>query len=105
MNAIGKLIERLALSRLRPHITSRSNYSPTQSAYRPGHSTETALLDIANRLAITASKRCASLLCTIDLSAAFDTVNHLKLINGLKSDFGVIEVAEEWLRSYLVGRK
>jgi len=105
LNTIGKLLERLALSRLRPHIITSPNYCQTQSAYRPGHSTETALLDIINRLAVSAGSRRTSLLCTIDLSAAFDTVNHNKLGERLKTDFGLDATVGAWLRSYLIGRK
>ena len=47
---MSKLLERLLLSRLRPHITTSSNFSSFQSAYRPGFSTETALLHIFNNL-------------------------------------------------------
>ena len=45
-----------------------------------------------------------SVLIGLDLSAAFDTVNHLVLIDRLQSEFGVFGTALDWLRSYLGGR-
>jgi len=41
---VSKVLERLVLARLRPHLLSSANFSQFQSAYRKGHSTETALL-------------------------------------------------------------
>ena len=44
LNHISKILERIFLSRILPHITSSPNFNPHQSAYRPNHSTESALL-------------------------------------------------------------
>ena len=104
LNTIGKLVERLALTRLRPHIIHCPNFSPVQSAYRPGHSTETALLDVTNTLHLSSARRRVTLLCTIDLSAAFDTIDHEILLDRLKTDFGLDGTVGSWLRSYVVGR-
>ena len=43
---VSKVLERLVLARLRPHLLSSANFSQFQSAYRKGHSTETALLEV-----------------------------------------------------------
>jgi Reverse transcriptase (RNA-dependent DNA polymerase) len=104
LNSIGKLLERLALARLRPHITTSSNYSSWQSGYRAGHSTETAMLNITDALFTSIGQRQTSLLCTIDLSAAFDTVTHSILLDRLKSDFGLDGTVGSWLRSYVTDR-
>ena len=50
LNTIGKIIERICLVRMLPHISSTGNFSPLQSAYRKRHSTETALLKILDDL-------------------------------------------------------
>ena len=97
-------LERLLLSRLRPHITTSSNFSSFQSAYRPGFSTETALLHIFNNLSDICGKGNCAVMVGLDLSAAFDTINHQLLLERLKSDFGIDGLAFSWLQSYLSNR-
>ena len=46
LSTVSKILERLVLTRLRPHMLESTNFSKYQSAYRKGHSTETALLEI-----------------------------------------------------------
>ena len=46
LSTVSKVLERLVLARLRPHLTNSTNFSKWQSAYRQGHSTETTLLDV-----------------------------------------------------------
>ena len=101
---MSKLLERLLLSRLRPHITISSNFSSFQSAYRPGFSTETALLHIFNNLSDICGKGNCAVMVGLDLSAAFDTINHQLLLERLKSDFGIDGLAFSWLQSYLSNR-
>ena len=103
LSTMSKLLERL-LSRLRPHITTSSNFSSFQSAYRPGFSTETALLHIFNNLSDICGKGNCAVMVGLDLSAAFDTINHQLLLERLKSDFGIDGLAFSWLQSYLSNR-
>ena len=104
LSTMSKLLERLLLSRLRPHITTSSNFSSFQSAYRPGFSTETALLHIFNNLSDICGKGNCAVMVGLDLSAAFDTINHQLLLERLKSDFGINGLAFSWLQSYLSNR-
>ncbi len=84
-------------------LTQNNLLDSNQSGFRSGHSTETALLSVVEdlRLARTASK--SSLLILLDLSAAFDTVNHQILLSTLlrKSISGT---ALQWFDSYLSDR-
>ncbi|ESO11248.1 hypothetical protein HELRODRAFT_127032, partial [Helobdella robusta] len=50
LTSIFKIIERAALRRIQPYITSYPNYSPLQSAIQINHSTETALLHIPDNV-------------------------------------------------------
>jgi retron-type reverse transcriptase len=77
-----------------------------QSAYRPNHSTETALVRVLNDAltAVDRKQRVALVLFILDLSAAFDTANHLVLLDRLRDTIGVEGLALKWFRSYLTGR-
>ena len=105
MNTISKIIEWLCLARLLPHIAATGKFNPLQSAYRKYHSTETALLKILDDLNKIVDSRHSAVLVGLDLSAAFDTIEHDILIEWLRSVFGVSGVALGWIGSYLQGRK
>src|SRR5206468_4064121 len=105
LRTMGKLLECLAQSRLRPHINSSPAFSPFQSAYRPGHSTETGNLKIANDLFEAVSSGHPSLLISLDLSAAFGCVLHSNLLHRLTVEFGFTGPSLSWIESYLTDRK
>ena len=73
-------------------------------AYKPQHSTETALIRIMNDMLIDIDGRKVIFLALLDLSAAFDTVDHDILLNRLHRSNNVDGKALEWIRSYLSGR-
>ena len=89
LNTLGKIIERIFLTRLLPHIYSTGNFSPMQSAYRKRHSTETAMLKILDDLYRLIDRKKAAVLIGLNLSAAFDTIDHNILIERLNTTFGV----------------
>jgi len=97
LNNISKILERLYLSVLQPHILSCPAFNPLQSAYRPRHSTETALLHTLNHIYSAADRGMPTALVSLDLSAAFDTIDHSILISRLHSSFGVSGPAPAWL--------
>ena len=70
---ISKVIERVVARRFSSHL-SHSSLLP--AAYRPFHSTETAVLSVHNDVARSIDNGQVSLLVLLDLSAAFDTVDH-----------------------------
>jgi len=76
LSTVSKVLERLVLARLRPHLTNSANFSKWQSAYRQGHSTETALVDVLESVYTAADNNEVTVLIGLDLSAAFDTVCH-----------------------------
>ena len=75
-----------------------------QSAYRSGHSTETALLSIKNDLMLAIGDNKGVFLVLLDLSAAFDTVDHQILLRILSESIGLTGNALSWFRSYLNNR-
>ena len=104
LSFISKILERIIHSRTSAHLQSFPSLSPFQSAYRKLHSTETALLRIYNDLLLSINKQQVSALVLLDLSAAFDTIDHQILLTRLNSIFGLSDSALSVLSSYLIGR-
>ena len=75
-----------------------------QSAYRRCNSTETALLKIYKDILLSMNQQYVTLLVLLDLSAAFDTVDHSILLEHLTKSFGISSKALEWFLSYLSGQ-
>ena len=75
-----------------------------QSAYKAGHSTETALLRVKNDLLMAVDGRKAVVLVLLDLSAAFDTVDHVIMCRRLENLLGIRGKALDWFVSYLSAR-
>ena len=71
---------------------------------RAGHSTETALLRIVNDILTASDANQVSVLTLLDLSAAFDTIDHSILLSQFEQHFGVSSLALSWTRSYLSNR-
>ena len=101
---MGKTIEHVVTSQLTQHISENSLLQPMQSAYRSGHSTEIALLKVKADLLHATDHQEVVCLILLDLSLAFDTVDHCMLLWRLEVCFGIKETALEWIRSYLTGR-
>jgi len=57
LTTVSKVLERLVLTRLRPHLLGSANFSQFQSAYRKGHSAETALLEVLDSMYTTANDK------------------------------------------------
>jgi len=104
LNNISKILEKLFLSRLQPHVTASDNFNPLQSAYRPLHSTETALLFTLDRIYRAADQGQTTVLVALDISAAFDTIDHHILASRRYTSFGIRGTVIDWITSYLSGR-
>ena len=104
LSFLSKLVERAVAARLTTHIESQQLLPQRQSAYRPHHSTETAVVAVHDRIvqAVDSGGVCALVL--LDLSAAFDTVDHPILLRVLNRRFGVEGIALNWCQSYLSQR-
>ena len=100
---ISKLCEKVVVMQLTDHLLRNNLMEPLQFAYRPNHSVETALLRICNDILRSMDQRRITVLVLLDLSAAFDTVDHQILLHRLQSRFGVTGVVLDWFTSYLTG--
>jgi len=98
---VSKIIERVVKSRLMYHLTSNSLLNSHQSPYCKHHSRETALLYIHDHLVSVIGSQKIPCLCLLDLSAAFDTIDHDILITRLSSWFGSHGSVLVWFKSYL----
>jgi len=101
---ISKLTEKAVYNQLHSHMIDNCVYPEMQSSYRKGHSTETALLRVVNDILMKMNSQEVTLLVLLDLSAAFDTVNHDLLENRLNEEIGISDVALSWFKSYLRNR-
>ena len=101
---IAKILEKLVLSQVSSYINSHNLCNTCQSAYRPGHSTETALPTVVNDLFLSLNKGNISVLALLDLSSAFDTIDHPILVHRLHTDFGFTDAVLQWLSLYLTDR-
>ena len=101
---VSKLVERAVVDQLSKHMQDNDLYPVMQSAYRKYHSAETALLKVKNDFLHSMDDQQATMLVLLDLSAAFDTVNHNILLRTLQDRLGVNSTALEWFSSYLRNR-
>ena len=101
---LSKIIEKVVAAQLQDHLETNNINEPFQSAYKSGHSTETALLRVQNDILCAIDNKCGVLLVLLDLSAAFDTVDHCTLLALLKLSVGIEDKALLWFRSHLTNR-
>ena len=95
-----KILERVVFSRLTDYLLEHDLLDRFQSAYRPHHSVETLLTNVSSFILQKMDSGLVTAMVLLDLSAAFDTVDHTLLINTLTS-LGVQGKALQWLKSYL----
>ena len=104
LSFLSKLTERVVKARLSQHLSSNRLLNSYQSAYTKFHSTESTLLSVHDHIIKSTSKRQLTALCLLDLSAAFDTIDHDILLHRLSNWFGLSNTAHFWFRSYLSSR-
>jgi len=104
LSFISKLVERLVAKRFTSHVNLHTLLPCQQSAYRPFHSTETAVLSVHNDLVHAVDDCRVSQLVLLDLSAAFGTVDHQVLLCVLSDCISISGTALNWFESYLSDR-
>ena len=102
---VSKLIEKAVVDQLNTHLLENELMEEFQSAYRKGHSTETALLRVQSDILCAIDQGKAAFLVLLDLSAAFDTIDHDRLLTFMETQLGIGGTVLKWFRSYLSNRK
>ena len=101
---LSKLVERVVVDQLTQYCDHYSLNEPLQSAYRSGHSTETALLKVTNDILLNMDSQEVTLLTLLDLSATFDTIPHNLFVEKLRKDYGISGAPLQWFQSYFKDR-
>ena len=76
LDFISKILKRLFLYRIQPHITPSPNFSQYQSVYRRHHSTETSVLHTLYNILVSPDSSKCTVVIFIDLGRAFDTTDY-----------------------------
>ena len=101
---LSKILEKCVQKQFLEHLKRNNLYAKFQSAYREGHSCETAIAKIVDDILMFIDNNSNVILMFLDLSAAFDTVNHSILLKRLKNKYGVKGSALDLFESYLSNR-
>jgi hypothetical protein len=104
LSFLSKLTERIVKDRLSRHLNSNSLFNSFQSAYTAFRSTESVLLSLHDSIIKAICNKQVTCLCLLDLSAAFDTIDHTILLHRLSTWFGINDSALSWFQSYLSSR-
>ena len=104
LSFISKLIQKVVANQLNEFILHEGLLNVNQS-YKSSHSTETALLKIQNDIAFSVDSGKAVALTLLDLSAAFDTIDHSLLYDCLHDWFRLDGTVFLWIKSYLSNQK
>ena len=98
---MSKVIEHAVAAQLKGHLAETGLSETFQSAYCTGCSTETALLRVQNDVHLSIDKQKAVGLVLLDLSAAFDNIDHKILLERLEHRVGITGTVLQWFKSYL----
>ena len=104
LSFVSKTAERSVIPQLFEHCNANAPFPSNQSSYRQHHSTETALVTVQNDILLNMDKQYVPLLILLDLSSAFDTIDHGMMAQILEDAFGVTDRALCWVKSFLAAR-
>ena len=102
---MSKGVEKVVLGQLSVHLSVNDLFPKFQSGFRRGHSTESALLRVMSDIYAAIDTGKVSLLALLDVSAAFDTVDHSILLERLSKSYGLTGSAHGWFESFISERR
>ena len=101
---LSKILEKVIANQLCEFLQENNIYEDFQSGFRANHSTETALAKVTNDLLIASDQGFVSVLVLLDLSAAFNTIDHAILLQRLEQLISIKGTALNWFKSYFADR-
>ncbi|KAK3085690.1 hypothetical protein FSP39_007270 [Pinctada imbricata] len=101
---LSKVIEKVVAACIEKHLSDNNLHDNLQSAYHSCHSTETALLRVHHDITCALDNNTCAVLVMLDLSAAFDVIDHDILFRRLEFSYGITGSALAWIHSYLSDR-
>uniref|UniRef100_A0A3Q3PY07 Reverse transcriptase domain-containing protein n=1 Tax=Monopterus albus TaxID=43700 RepID=A0A3Q3PY07_MONAL len=101
---LSKILEKTIFTQLQTFLENNGIFEKFQSGFKTHHSTESALLQVFNNLVFTVDEGNTAILILLDLSAAFDTVDHRILLSHLQHSVGLHGNVLKWFESYLSDR-
>lgn len=104
LSLLSKLTERVVHSRINSHMTTNNLHIDSQYGYKKHHGTETLLVHLIDEIMVAVDAKLGVVVLIIDLSAAFDTVNHAVLLKILYREIGIRGTALNWFKSFLTNR-
>ena len=102
---IAKILEKFVLPNISYYLNPHNLHSTFSSAYRPGRSTETALLKVINDLLLFLIKGNISVLAFLELSSTFDTIDYTILVHRIHTNIGLAATVLQWFSSYQTDRR
>jgi len=102
---LSKILEKLVAKQLLDYLNTNHLMPDRQSAYRKFHSTETAIAKVLSDILTALDSGNLAVLALLDLSAAFDTVDHNILLRRLQNCYGIHGQVLAWVTSYLTERQ
>lgn len=104
LSILGKVLERVVFNQISQYLDDYNLLDLLQCGFRPGHSTQIALLKLLNDVRYHMGKRMVTILVLFDFSKAFDTIVSTLLIRKLIT-IGFSSSATCWILSYVSGRE
>ena len=104
LSFISKVVEKVVLTQFNKHCSTHRLIPDYQSVYWANYSCETALAKIGNDILWAMEHQKVTSLVAINLSMAFDTMDHDILLSVLEKRFGVQDTCLKWFRSYVNSR-
>ena len=102
--SISNILEKIMYNRLFDVVTKNEIFSPHQYGFRPNRSTYMAINDLYRKITDDLDNKYHSLGIFLDLSKAFDTLNHDILLHKFNI-YGIKGLANSWIKNYLSNRK